>query len=359
MRVHPRMLLGWISAILLGCALAGCGADQNGDQISAPLSVSSAVSTPVASRSASTGTTGDAGGGTQTTPVGTTAESRLPGYQKPPVLIGDMNTPEQFILGELYAWALRAQGYRVAVSRNIGAPTVTQEAMRQGSLDVYPDYLNQFNAEVAKNSSSFDTLHAALKVARAYAHDHGLVLLDPTPFSDTTGLAVSSWFARENHIWSLPQLAHGPDVIVGAPPQYTQAADGLPAIDLAYGLHPALVRPIAIGQQYDALSNNEIQAAYVQTTDPELDGQSYRVLQDPLHAAGIGNVVPVTTPRVIQREGPEFVRTLDRVDALLTLSVMRGLNAEVQIDNADPGLVAEEFLQANGLVPPTANPGGG
>jgi osmoprotectant transport system substrate-binding protein len=44
----------------------------------------------------------------------------LPGDGKPAVTIGTKDFPEQFILGELYAQALEAQGYTVNLKKNIG-----------------------------------------------------------------------------------------------------------------------------------------------------------------------------------------------------------------------------------------------
>lgn len=355
-RSGRALLVVLLGVALLAGFLAGCGADQNGDQITAPLADTTPVRKKVPESAiaspTSTGTTA-----TTTVTEVTTPEQDLPGYRKPLVLLGDMNTPEEFVLGQLYAYALRAQGYDVAVSRNIGPPSVAQEALREGSLDVYPDYLDQFNQQVAGIDRPFKTLAAAYGAARTYALAHGMQVLDPTPFSDTSGLAVTSEFSAENHIRTLEQLAKGPRVIIGAPLQFIDSKTGLPAIEAAYRLEPAYVAQVVIGDQYDELTNNQIQAAYVATTDPELSGDGYRVLSDPKGVAGFGNVIPVTTPKVIAAEGPAFATTLNKVDALLSLSVIRGLNAEVQLDHADPGQVADEFLQAHGLVPPPSSPG--
>ena len=66
---------------------------------------------------------------------------------------------------------------------------------------------------------------------------------------------------------------------------------------------------------------------------------------------GWGNVVPVVPARVLDAEGPAFESTIDKVSALLTLPVMRQLNAAVDISHEDPAVVARDFLMAQGLVP--------
>src|SRR3712207_8125565 len=41
-------------------------------------------------------------------------------FRSPAITVGTKNFPEQFILGELYAQALRARGYSVRLKSNIG-----------------------------------------------------------------------------------------------------------------------------------------------------------------------------------------------------------------------------------------------
>jgi osmoprotectant transport system substrate-binding protein len=179
------------------------------------------------------------------------------------------------------------------------------------------------------------------------------VLLPPTPFSDTSGIAVTSQYAQQNGVTSLPDLASGPRIVIGAPLPFQTDSDGLPALAHAYGLHPAYFQPIDDGLQYFWLDTGDVQAAYVNTTDPQLEGPQYQELADPKHVFGFGNVVPVTTPHVLAVEGPAFVSTIERIDALLTTTAMRGLNAEVTLDNHNPTSVAIQFLQGNDILAPT------
>jgi osmoprotectant transport system substrate-binding protein len=283
----------------------------------------------------------------------------LPGHNRPVVALGDMNTPEQFILGQLYELALEHQGYTVVLSRNVGSPSVRLAALRDGSLDVYPEYLGQWNSYVAHLHTRFQSLSASYGAGSAYARDHGFVLLRPTPFSDTSGLAVTSEYSQLNHINSIADLTHGTGIIIGVPLEFETEVHGLPALAHAYHLRPALtapdsrwiMQPIDIGFQYDWLSSEKVQVAFSYTTDPELAGTQFRELQDPKHVFGFGNVVPVTTERVLRAEGPAFRKTLERVDALLTTQAMRGLNSEYSIGGHDPTVIAQQFLEGNGILP--------
>jgi osmoprotectant transport system substrate-binding protein len=279
----------------------------------------------------------------------------LPGTGKPTILLGDMNTPEQFVLGALYQEALLAQGYSVSLTRNIGTTSVSQSALHQNSLNIYPQYLNVFLQRVVGTHRRFRSLDSAFAAAQRYAGHHGMTLLSPTPFSDTAGIAVTAGFASHYHLSSLSDLHRVDGVFVlGSPLEYSISKDGLPALERAYGFKPALTTDIDIGSQYGAMRDGSIDGAYVQTTDGALSSDKYVTLADPERFYGYGNVIPVVSKKVIAAEGPDFVATINRVDSLLTPSAMRGLDAEMGVSQLDPqaiaGEVARDFLQAYGLV---------
>jgi len=143
-------------------------------------------------------------------------------------------------------------------------------------------------------------------------------------------------------------LAHEPLLTYGLPLDF----GGLWRAERAYGFKPGLVEPVLTGAQYGALASGAVQVAYAGSSDPQLAEPGYTLLADPKHVYGFGNIVPITTPRAVRVEGPAFVRIIDRVDALLTTTALRGLNSEVQLKGHDQTTVAEQFLAGNGLLPP-------
>jgi len=312
----PRLL----PCLLAALALAGCGAG------------STATST-------ATTTTG-----TQT--------PNLPGAGKPQVTIGDKNFTEQFVLGQLYYQALKAQGFAVVLNQNIGPTEVTIQALQTGRLSLYPEYIDTWNSAVAGYRHGFRSALAAYHAGERFARAHGFELLKPTPFSDTDALAVEFNYAVHNGLASIGDLAKVANALtLGAPPQFQQSATGLPAIERVYGVVPANFQPLEIGAQYQALDQGTVEAADVNTTDGELITGNYALLDDPRHVFGWGNVAPVVPARVLQAEGPAFAATIDKVTALLSTPVIRQLNAAVDVSGENPAVVAQQFLIAHGLVP--------
>jgi osmoprotectant transport system substrate-binding protein len=291
--------------------------------------------------------------GTGTSTQNTTT-SPLPGSGRPPVTVGDKNTPEQFVLGELYDLALAAQGYSVSLNQNIGPTGVTIRALRQGSLDVYPEYIDIWNQQIAHDGSSYKSARRAYEAGQRYALGHGFELLNPTPFGNTAAIAVTDYFASSHGLRSIADLRTLPGPLtIGGPPQFK--ATGLAAIERAYRLSPPAFRVLSVGVQYQGLDSDTVQAADVNMTDGSLATGDYRVLRDPSHVLGWGNVVPVVPKKVLQAEGPAFANTINAVSALLTLPAMRQLNEQVD-QHVDPAVVATQFLVTHGLIPPGQGP---
>ena len=294
---------------------------------------------------------------TRTTSTPATTTTTSPGQGKPTVTIGDKNYTEQFVLGELYYEALQAQGFAVQINQNIGPTQVTMQALSNGQLGMYPEYLNIWDSQVAGYKSQFKTRHSAYVAGNRYALTHGLELLDPTPFSDTSAIGVTVTYAQRNHLRSLGDLRKVESALaIGGPPQFrAETAGGLPSLEQAYDVLPSGFTGLEIGQQYKALDQNAVQAAVVNTTDAELTTGNYTLLGDPLRVFGIGNVVPVVSSQVLDQEGPAFADTVNKVSALLTLPTIRALNAAVDLWGQDPASVARRFLVDHGLIPPSKN----
>jgi len=322
--------------------MSACGSGSRPATADAPSTTT--ITSPDTSTTTTTVTT--------TTTTTTTQTVTLPGAGKPPVTIGDENTPEEFVLGQLYYQALKAQGFAVTLNQSIGPTQVIMQALATGQLAMYPEYLDNWDRDVASLTRPFLSRTDAYLAGQRYALAHGLQLLDTTPFGDTEAIAVTFDYAVENQLESIGDLTKvAGQLTLGGPPQFQQGPNGLPQIESTYAVTPATFKPLEIGAQYQALDQGTVQAAVVNTTDPQLLSGSYPLLSDPANVFGWGNVVPVASVHALAAEGPVFAATINRVSSLLTLSAMRELNAAVMINNEDPAVVAQQFLQAEGILP--------
>jgi osmoprotectant transport system substrate-binding protein len=274
-----------------------------------------------------------------------------PGKGKPPITIGDKNFTEQFILGQLYAQALKAKGFTVTLKPNIGSSELIDKSLTSGQIDMYPEYTGVILAELQHNTARLPNADAAFQEAKKWEEGRGFTMLDKTPFFDTDALAVLPAYAQKNNLKTVADLAKlkKGSVTVGAPPEFATRFAGLKGLKSEYGLELNL-KPLTIGLQYKALDTGKVDTADVFTTDGQLQGSKYVVLTDPKNVFGFQNVAPVVSQKVLDAQGPAFAETLNAVSSKLTDEAMRKMNAAVDLDKQDPAAVAKRFLQANSLA---------
>ena len=279
------------------------------------------------------------------------ASANAPGKVKPAITMGDKNFTEEYVLGELYAQALRAKGYTVNLKANIGSSEIIDKALTSGNLDIYPEYTGVILSELAHQTKRPSDANAAYAAAKKFEEGRGFTLLDKSPFFDSDALAVKPAYAKKHGLATVADFKKvSGKVRLGAPPEFRTRFSGLLGLEQDYRLTNFDFKPLSIGLQYKALDTGRVDTADVFTTDGQLQRGSYVVLKDPKFIFGFQNVAPVVSRKVLDREGPAFAQTLNAVTAKLTTEAMRRMNAAIDIDKQKPPAVAKAFLAANGLV---------
>jgi osmoprotectant transport system substrate-binding protein len=338
---RSRWFAGLLGVALL-VALAGCGS-------SSQKTASSTSTTAAAATSSSAATTTSAAAITSTSGTPPPAASG-PGVGKPAVTIGDKNFTEEYILGALYAQALAAKGYKVAVKGNIGSSEITWKALTSGQIDMYPEYTGTLLTAIAGDTKPPTSAKQTYDLAKSYAEQHGFTLLDQTPFYDSDALAVTKAYAKQHGLTTIQDLGKlGHSLKLGGAPEFATRYAGLVGLKQAYKLNPTFV-PLAIGITYKAIDTGQVDAFDAFTTDAQLTSGKYVLLSDPKRVFGFQNVAPVVSKKVVAAEGPGFTQTINKVSALLTLPAIQKMNAAVALEEQSPQKVAHEFLAANGLA---------
>jgi osmoprotectant transport system substrate-binding protein len=315
-------LLALIAALAaLALVVAGCGGDDDG------------------------GGTGSGSSGS----TSTQAAAAQPGKGKPPVTIGDKNFTEEFILGELYAQALRAKGFTVTLKPNIGSSEIIDKALKSGQIDMYPDYVGTI-VSVLAGADPPASKEATYAAAKRFEEKDGFTLLDPTPFFNTNSVGVMPAFAQENGLKTIEDLEKLDSFTYADTPENLNRLQGVRGLRQVYGLKNLKFRPLAIGLQYNALKRGDVDTADVFSTDAQLTQTKLVLLEDTKHIFGFQNVAPVVSRKTLQEQGPAFAQTINEVSSKLTVEAMRTMNAAVDIDKQQPKDVARQFLEANQLT---------
>jgi osmoprotectant transport system substrate-binding protein len=271
--------------------------------------------------------------------------------------------PERQLLGQIYAQALRTAGYRVKKAPKALTATSGMEAVKAGKLAGYPEYLStalyyEFEVEVDELPAG---AHAAYEKAKGDFERKGLTAFPPTPFSIANAVGMLRKTAEERGLKTDSDLKGKAEGMTIKAPTYCHVSlDCLGGIEwhyntafeaVSYESKPsfALVwwRPEP-NYRYQVLENGESDASMLFNTDGRLalEKDKFVILGDDKHAFPAGNVVWVTSPKVIEEAGPDYEKAIVRAQKGLTLKTMQELNAKVQIEKKPAAKVAAEYLKS-------------
>jgi osmoprotectant transport system substrate-binding protein len=275
----------------------------------------------------------------------------LPGKGKPAVTLATKNFTEEYILGELYAQALRRRGFTIVLKQNVGSSEIVDRALADGVIDVYPEYIGVIAGELSRSNVRPKSRSETYRLAKAYEDKRGFTILEPTPGFDADANAVKPALARKYNLKSTADLKRLGRFTYGGPPENATRFQGAVGMRQVYGLDKLVYVPLTIERRYPALDSGRIDVAAVFTTEGQLTNKrKYVLLTDPKGIFGFQNIVPVVSKKVLREQGPEFARTLNAVSARLTNDALRGMNAAVDLRKQKPADVARSFLLQNGLL---------
>ena len=265
--------------------------------------------------------------------------------------LGTKDFTEQFLLGELYEQALAARGYKVTLRKDIGSTEVIDTQLTSGQIDAYPEYLGVAVTVVAGEADAGSSAAETYRLATDYYAQRGQALSEQTPFENVDAIATTQLFAQQQRLTSLPDLRRLPSFTLGARPEFADRVQGLAGLQHVYGLTNAEFKPIEIGAQYQSLDAGDIDTANVFTTDGQLAGGDYRLLEDPQRLFGFQHVALVINQDTLERLGGDrFMTVINAVNRRLTTSAMIEMNRDVDLEGQDEALVAERFLTGVGLL---------
>ena len=266
------------------------------------------------------------------------------------ITLGTQAFPEARLLGELWRQALAVNGYTVDLRKRIGPAADLDKALRDGEIDGHVAYTGTVLSVVAGEEVSGLDPDETYRQVRAFYDGRDMAVSEMTPFENVDAIATTDAFAQEEGLKEIADLRRLRSFTLGARPEFEDLYLGLEGLRQVYGLTGAKFEPTTLGEQYAALDDGEVDAVNAFSTDPQLEGGDYRVLEDPKLLFGSQNVVMVVDADKLERVGrEEFLRVVDAVNRRLTGSEMVEMNAAVT-EGQDDAEVARRFLREAGLL---------
>ena len=294
---------------------------------------------------AACGNVGESGGG-----------SEGGGGSGPKITVGSKNFTEQYILGELYAQTLAANGFSVEKKLDLGSEQIADKALQNGQIDMYPEYTGtSLVAVLGYKGENPPTPEATYQKAKElYAkRDPADTMLTPAQFNNTYGIFVRKEVAEQYDLKTLADLAKvSPKLTFVSFSEFQNRSDGYPNMQKNYpGLDFGDVKIVNSigGPIYQGVLQGEGDVGVGFTTDGQLASDKLVVMEDPKSIWPFYYPAPVVRSDVLQKN-PKMKEVLNSVSETLDAETMRKLNAQVDIEQEDPDEVAAEYLKKQGLV---------
>src|SRR3954470_12559998 len=153
-------------------------------------------------------TSSSSSSGSQTTASNSGAITSNSANGSKTVTVGSKNFTEEFILGQIYAQALKAAGYKVKTQLNLGSEQIAYKAVRSGQVDAYPEYTGTALTSFFKMKATAvpHDEQKAYELAKADFAKQGLTALPTTPFTDSNGVGMLKTTADKLGIKTISDL---------------------------------------------------------------------------------------------------------------------------------------------------------
>jgi osmoprotectant transport system permease protein len=283
--------------------------------------------------------------------VSSASSSRADVERRELVRVGAKNFTEGSLLGEIIAQTLEATTpLRVERRFQLGGTQVAFEALRDGAIDVYPEYSGTALLTLLREEgpAAPERLDAHLRAR------FGLAWLPGFGFENTYALAVRDGDKRFASIRTISELAalRSSALSLGVTHEFMDRPDGFVALARAYGLSSTSAVSMDPGILYEAISARNVDAIAAFSTDARVLAYTLRLLEDDRHFFPPYEAAPIVRLDRVAALRP----ALERLAGTITGDEMRAMNYEVDVRGRAAADVAADFLLKEGIVSGPASP---
>lgn len=268
------------------------------------------------------------------------------------VTVGSAGFAESEIIAELYAQALEAKKVTVNRKMQIGARDVYIAALKDGSIDLVPEYTGNLLQYFDKSATAKTS--AEVGAALASKTPAGFKVLTPAAAEDKDSYNVTADFSTKNNVKSLADLkAYTGTLKVGGNPELQQRPYGPQGLTGTYGVPADKMSFVALSDgggplTVKALKNGDVDIADIFSTTPAIAENGFVTLADPQNLILPQNVVPLVADRV---NDAGVTDALNAVSAKLTTADLTAMNAKnMGASKQSPKDVAAAWLKEKGLA---------
>ena len=178
----------------------------------------------------------------------------LSAHGEPTLTVGSKRFTESYILGDIVTLTAQRAGEAQATHRpGLGNTGIVYSALKNGEIDIYPEYTGTIEREILKGDQSvdLDALNRALAPL-------GLAAGIPLGFNNTYALAMREERAQALGVRRISDLVAHRDIVLGLSQEFIGRADGWPGLQKTYSLPHGTPRGLDHGLAYEAIVASQI-----------------------------------------------------------------------------------------------------
>ena len=259
------------------------------------------------------------------------------------ITIGSAAFPENEIIAEIYAKALEDKGVKVKKKLNIGAREAYIPALKNGEIDLLPEYSGNLLTYLDKKATA--TSAADVEAALADALPGNLTILEAAPGEDKDSLNVTAKFSKKEGVKTIADLKKVKGLKLAANPEFKERTYGIPGLEKIYGVTGVKFTPISDSggpATLKALIDGKVDVADIYSTTPSIIANKLVTLEDPKSMIAAQNVVPL----INEKKASGTVKdVLNAVSKALTTKELLELNEKNQgKDKVSPAELAKDWV---------------
>lgn len=267
------------------------------------------------------------------------------------VIAGKLGAEPEILINMYQLLIEQDTDLEVQLKPGLGKTSFVFNALKSGSIDLYPEFtgtaIAEFLKEEAVNNQQEDVYQQAKE---GMLEQFDMVMLSPMHYNNTYALAVSKKIAEAYQLQTISDLKPLAQTIrAGFTLEFNDREDGYVGIQERYDMTLANVTTMEPKLRYQAIVAGNIDVLDAYSTDSEIREYDLQVLEDDQALFPPYQGAPLIKKETLAKY-PEIATALNKLADQITDDEMREMNYQVNVEGKSAADVAKAYLQENGLL---------
>ena len=258
------------------------------------------------------------------------------------IIVGSKRFSESYIISEIISQVIKKNSkIKVFEKKGLGNTGILFAALKQGDIDIYPEYTGTIIREILKEDT-----HMSIAQINKKLKKFDLTVGIPLGFNNSYTLALKKSTAEKLNIKSISDIARNPEIKIGLSHEFLSRSDGWQKLREKYNLNKILAIGIDHSFAYKAIEKNQVDIIDAYSTDANLLNSEIITLDDDK------KFFPSYKSILIYRSSlneshPEFIKTIKTLKNKISNAQMQKMNYDLEINKLSLDVIAKTFLSGS------------